>query len=283
MHLARTSANKEGTKHKLALCAHVSIEHLSCLCCALNLSNPFHSTVWAVALVTFFGCHHLGKTTLSVATAFDPKFHVLWSTMYVYFLSLYTADCISDLFFASISFCVLFDGTRSASFAIPWTKSTKELGATVILTVCCEGDPLCLVTAFKNHLDVNASIPPSSTLFAYISSSGEPKNLLKHKFLDFITHIWSSAMLTHVLGHSFHIGGAVELLLAGVPPKIVAATQGWTSLTFLLYWPHMDEILPMCTSKAYNQAHLDHLSSILKDFHIAHKIPSSLLDSSPSP
>ena len=27
-------------------------------------------------------------------------------------------------------------------------------------------------------------------------------------------------MLAHVLGHSFHIGGAVELLLAGVPPEL---------------------------------------------------------------
>ena len=175
------------------------------------------------------------------------------------------------------------DGARSASFAIPWTKSTKELGATVILTARCDSDPLCPVTAFKNHLDVNASVPPSSALFAYKSSSTESKNLLKHDFLNFVTNIWSSAMLAHVLGHSFCIGGAVELLLAGVPPEIVAATGGWTSLAFLLYWRHMDEILPMCTSKAYNQAHLDRLASILEEFRIAHKFPSSLLDYSPSP
>ena len=85
-------------------------------------------------------------------------------------------------------------------------------------------------------------------------------------------------MLTHILGHSFPIGGAVELLLAGVPPEIVAATGGWTSLVFLLYWCCVDEILPMCISKAYNQAHLHRLASILEEFRIAHKIPSSLLD-----
>ena len=56
VHLTWTSANKEGAKHKLALCAPVSIEHLSCLCRALNLSNPLHAAIWAVALVTFFGC-----------------------------------------------------------------------------------------------------------------------------------------------------------------------------------------------------------------------------------
>jgi len=87
-------------------------------------------------------------------------------------------------------------------------------------------------------------------------------------------------MLAHVLGHSFRIGGAVELLLAGVPPEIVTATGGWTSLTFLLYWHQMDEILPMSTSKAYNQADLDRLASIFEQFRISHKIPSSLLDKS---
>jgi len=115
-------------------------------------------------------------------------------------------------------------------------------------------------------------------LFAYKTSSGEPKDLLKNEFLNFVTTIWSSAMLTHVLGHSFHIGGAIELLLTGVPPEIVAATRGWTSLAFLIYWRCMDEILPLSTSKAYHQAHLQCLASIFKEFHIAHKIPSTLLE-----
>jgi len=196
-----------------------------------------------------------------VVAALDPKYHVLRST--------------------KISFRALCDGAHSASFDIPWTKSSKELSATVILTAHHHSDPLCPVAAFKNHLDVNFSIPASSTLFAYTSSSGEPKNLLKHDFLHFVTNIWSSAMLTHVLGHSFHIGGAVKLLLARVPSEIVATMGGWTSLAFLLYWRHMDEILPMSTSKAYNQADLDRLASIFEDFHIAHKIPASLIDNSP--
>ena len=46
----------------------------------------------------------------------------------------------------------------------------------------------------------------------------------------FCTDVWLKAALAHVLGHSFRIGDAVELLLAGVPPEIVAATGGWTSL-----------------------------------------------------
>lgn len=142
--------------------------------------------------------------------------------MFYYVCLLYYRSTLyfaSQLLYFSILFHVLRDGAHSASFVIPWTKSTKELGATVILTAHHEGDPLCLVTAFKNHLDVNSSVPPSSTPFTYMSSSTEPKNLLKHEFLDFITHIWSSAKLTHVLGHSSCIGGAVELLLTGVPSQ----------------------------------------------------------------
>ena len=113
-----------------------------------------------------------------------------------------------------------------------------------------------------------------------MSSSGQPKILLKHEFLKFVMDIWSSAMLAHVLGHSFCISGAVELLLAGVPPEIVAATGGWTSLAFLLYWRRMEEILPMNTSKAYNKAHIDNLAAIFEQFRINHRIPSALITAS---
>ncbi|KIJ96025.1 hypothetical protein K443DRAFT_682572 [Laccaria amethystina LaAM-08-1] len=87
-------------------------------------------------------------------------------------------------------------------------------------------------------------------------------------------------MLAHVLGHSFRIGGAVELLLAGVPPEVVAATGGWTSLAFLLYWRRMEEVLPMSTSKAYKKAHIDDLATIFEQFRVANKIPSALIDAS---
>jgi len=94
VHLAHTSANKEGTKHKLALRAPVSIEHLSCLRRSLNLSSPFHAAVSAVALTTFFGCRRLGETTVTVGAAFNPKYHILHSTTYVPLTSLHTCCCL---------------------------------------------------------------------------------------------------------------------------------------------------------------------------------------------
>lgn len=173
------------------------------------------------------------------------------------------------------------DGTHSVSFHIPWTKTTKEVGASVVLTAQ-EHSLLCPIAALQNHLTINASIPPSFALFAYTVSSGHFKNLLKHEFLAFVTDIWSSAGLAHVLGHSFCIGGATELPLAGVPPEVVAAIGGWTSLMFLLYWHRMEEILPMSTSKAYKKSHFDNLASIFEQFHINQKIPAALITASDS-
>jgi len=82
VHLARVSANKEGTAHKQPLRAPVSIEHLAALRRVLNLSNPFHAAVWAIAVCTFFACRRLGEMTVTTATSFDGKYHVLRSVQY---------------------------------------------------------------------------------------------------------------------------------------------------------------------------------------------------------
>jgi hypothetical protein len=172
----------------------------------------------------------------------------------------------------------LRDGSQSASFRIPWTKTTKEEGAAIILTG--RNDSLCPCRVLHNHLKVNSNVPPFAPLFAYQTREGGWEHMTKSRFMSFCTGIWSKAGLTHVQGHSFRIGGAVELLLAGVPPEIVAATGGWTSLAFLLYWRRMEEILPMSTSKAYRQSHITDLAKIFEDFRIKNNIPSHLLSTS---
>ena len=174
-----------------------------------------------------------------------------------------------------MTFRVLRDGTRSASFRIPWTKTTQEEGATVVLTG--RHDQLCPCDALANHFCTNPDVPDSASLFAYQTTNDEWEHMTKHRFMLFCTDIWSKAALAHVLGHSFCIGGAVELLLAGVSPEIVAATGGWTSLAFLLYWRRMEEILPMNTSKAYQQSHITDLAEIFENFRVTHDIPSRLV------
>ena len=139
-------------------------------------------------------------------------------------------------------------------------------------------DSLCPYVAMRNHLNINHDAPSSTSLFAYISrTSGTWEHLTKYKFMEFCAGVWADAALAHVQGHSFRIGGAVELLLAGVPPEIVAATGGWTSLAFLLYWRRMEEILPMSTSKAYRRSHVDDLAKIFEQFRVDNRIPSNLL------
>jgi hypothetical protein len=125
----------------------------------------------------------------------------------------------------------------------------------------------------RNHLTVNKDIPGSASLLAYTTVDGRWEHMTKYRFMDFCAGVWSRAALAHVLGHSFRIGGAVELLLAGVAPEIVAATGGWTSLAFLLYWRRMEEILPMSTSKAYQRSHLDELAKIFEQFRVDNRIP----------
>jgi hypothetical protein len=104
--------------------------------------------------------------------------------------------------------------------------------------------------------------------------------MFRSTFLTFVTDIWLDSSLDHVSGHSFRIGGAVALLLAGVPPEVVAATGGWTSLAFLLYWRRMEEIIPMCTSKAYSQTDISSLSQIFEQFRIQQNISLSDLNAS---
>ena len=81
--MARISANKEGSRHKRPLRAPVSIEHLLALRRAITITNHFHAAIWAVALVTFFGCRRLGETTVNSISSFSPNLHVLLSAEYV--------------------------------------------------------------------------------------------------------------------------------------------------------------------------------------------------------
>ncbi|KAJ3521044.1 hypothetical protein NMY22_g12477 [Coprinellus aureogranulatus] len=105
------------------------------------------------------------------------------------------------------------------------------------------------------------------------------RNLSKHSYgseessLKFVYKVWADAGLQKVSGHSFRIGGAVMLLLAGVSPEVVAATGGWTSLAFLLYWRRVEEVLPMSTFKAYQKVELD---KKMETFRVEQGLPAIL-------
>lgn len=211
-------------------------------------------------MVTFFGCRRLGETVVS------GKFSAL------------TNATRSK---AAVRFRTLRGGVNSAAFDIPWTKTTKQNGATIIVTErvdeLARSHGICPIQALRNHLRVNgdSSIPDSASIFAYRSGSSW-KHMTRSDFLDFTKRVWEAAKLQYVSGHSFRIGGAVALLLAGVPPEVVASTGGWTSLAFLIYWRRVEEILPLSTSKAYKQSQLQQLAESFESFRVRNNLPSYL-------
>jgi hypothetical protein len=69
--------------------------------------------------------------------------------------------------------------------------------------------------------------------------------------LTLFSDIYNSTDLGLVLGHSYRIGGSVELLAIGVAPEIIMKLGGWTSLCFLLYWRHLELIIPAAITRAW--------------------------------
>ncbi|KAJ3774000.1 hypothetical protein FB446DRAFT_686865 [Lentinula raphanica] len=216
--LARKGARIAGTKFRRPQRNPITLAYLLALYSSIDSSDPFHSAVWAVACIAFWGCRRLGELTIPSQNGFNPKYHASRSTEFK------IARNPDNSF-------------RSISFHIPWTKTTQEEGATIVGTAQTNSlGPFCPVTAVSNYLKANPNIPSKFSLFAYVDSNNRPRNMVKSNFLSFCDKIWKSKNLENVHGHSFRIGGAVELLLAGVTPEVVAAIGGWTSLAFLLYW-----------------------------------------------
>lgn len=67
-------------------------------------------------------------------------------------------------------------------------------------------------------------------------------------------------------GHAFRIGGAMELLLQGVPPDVVATQGRWKSQAFLDYWRQINSILPLFISSSADSTCLLSLNSIMDNF-----------------
>ncbi|KAF5338277.1 hypothetical protein D9611_014623 [Ephemerocybe angulata] len=195
----------------------VTIEHLIALMHTLDISSSLDAAIWAAACCAFWGCCRLGELVCTLAGSFDAAKQPSRVFARVLFKSTVTTSRTTQ---------------DAVCFHIPFTKTTKELGAELRIT----GDAVCSpVAAMKNHLFVNSGIPLQSHLFSYLVD-GAWRHLTKSVMMARCEAIWTSYGLVHVDGHRFRIGGATELLVGGVPPEVVAAIGRWTSLAFLLYW-----------------------------------------------
>jgi hypothetical protein len=201
----------------------------------------------------------LGELTIPSKNGFNPKYHALRNTAFAFSRNSNNSP-------------------KAVSFHIPWSKTTKDAGATVVGTAQHSSLlALCPFLAISQYA-ANSNVPSDFSIFGYIDNEGIPQHMVKSTFLAFCDKVWKCAELDHIHGHSFRIGGAVELLLAGVPPKIIAAIGGWTSLAFLLYWRRFEDILPTHVLEAYDSSQISRLKRTLDDFQKANKIPNSLID-----
>ncbi|KAJ4000013.1 hypothetical protein F5050DRAFT_1804492 [Lentinula boryana] len=258
--LARSGARAAGANRKCPIRNPITLSHLLALYFSLDFSKPFHCAIWAIALICFWGCRRLGELTIGSKNSFNSKYNASRSTF--------------------INFQLLPNKSPKAiNFHIPWTKTTKESGASVTATAQSgELAILCPFLAIKCHLESNHNVPNSFSLFAYLDDNNTPQHMVKHLFLNFCDSIWKKKGLMNVHGHSFRIGGAVELLIAKVPPEIIAAIGGWTSLAFLIYWCRFEKILLAHILKAYDNDQVSRLQSTLDDFRISNRIPKSVID-----
>ncbi|KAF7319239.1 hypothetical protein HMN09_00261300 [Mycena chlorophos] len=243
LELVRKTAHKEGAKHSKPPRPPATIEHMLALSKSLDRKNGEDLAVLACALATFWGCRRLGETTVPKGDGFDPKVHIARSA----------------------------HPTRTQdgfSLHIPWTKSTGEKGGTLVLAE--REDELCPVKAFSQHINHEQTAPRGEIpLFSFRDSKdGEWKPLTKAYFLHRCKLIWEAHGLDNVAGHSFQIGGSSELLMAGVPPQIVAATGGWSSLAFLLYWRKLGNIIPKAIRAAYHKLSFDDLAKAFEQFRV---------------
>lgn len=189
----------------------VTIEALSILYDNLTFSEPADCAVGAAAFTAFWCCCRLGELVIPSPNLFDPSKHVSRSTLL-------------------LAIFVLPNSSRAAALRIPWTKTTREGGATISITA--RPHRTCPLAALGQHTLINANVPANAPLFAYRALTGWSP-LTRQEFISRCNSIWTSQGFPPMPGHAFRIGGATELLLQGVHPDVVASQGRWTSRSFL--------------------------------------------------
>ncbi|EIN14054.1 DNA breaking-rejoining enzyme [Punctularia strigosozonata HHB-11173 SS5] len=253
--MSRTAAKKEGRIHTRQPRPPATLAHLSCLYAALTLSDPLDAAIWAAVTSAFWGCRRLGELLPTSQPELDPMYHPMCTTL------------LQDM-------KNLGDGYKAMFYRVPWTKTTREEGASVILVA--QDSELCAIKAMCTHMMVNVGAAPNEHLFAYKSPDGTFLPLTKTRLLTRCNEIWSKARLRTLSGHCFRIGGTTHWLLQGAPTEIVAAIGGWTSLAFLLYWRKVEDIIAAGLVDAMSKSDAARLGKKVDEFRVSRGIPKDL-------
>ncbi|KAG1843160.1 hypothetical protein DFJ58DRAFT_717854 [Suillus subalutaceus] len=118
------------------------------------------------------------------------------------------------------------------------------------------------LVALLLHLDVNMNIPSHAPLFSFKTADGAWSPMTKPWFMDRINTIWSAAGHPVMPGHAFRC--AMELLLEGVHPDVVATQGHWKSRAFLDYWCQIESILPLFISYCFR--HSTRIQAMLQEW-----------------
>jgi len=200
----------------------VTVQHLVALRSGLDVcNNGKDAAVFAVACCAFWGVARLGELTVKslkekqedqdkrVKRSPLPKFVVDEKSV-----------------------------ARGADFHVPWTKMTKHVGATIVLSQVTDDNARSTspVEALLNHLHLNSTVPDTAHLFAYRdTSSGQILPMVKKVFTARCKQVWEASGCADVSGHSFRIGGCTELLLRGVSHEWVKIAGRWKSDAWQVY------------------------------------------------
>lgn len=195
--------------------------------------------------------HSLGELVIPSPNLFDPLKHVSRAVL-------------------PLAVFILPNSSRAASFHIPWTKTTKEEGATISITA--RPHRTCPLAALEQHTIVNANVPPNAPLFAYRTSTGWSP-LTRQDFISRCNGVWTAQGFPPMPGHAFRIGGATELLLQGVHPDVVSSQGRWTSRSFLKYWRRIETILPLFISSSINNDRISNLDTIMDSYSQHQSLP----------
>lgn len=240
----KKAGDRAGVPFKRAPRGPITKAHLRALRASLDVTTGFGASVWSAACTAYWGCRRLGELVIKSTDKFSLEHDTCRDTR--------------------SSFGVV-NNYEVVDFHIAWTKTTNIIGAECILTQVKGVDAdICPTWAYKNHIAVNHSPPPITPLFAF-HEHGNWRPLTKDHFLRTTSAAYNSAQLATVFGHSYRIGGSVELLLAGVEPEVIMKLGGWTSLCFLIYWRRLEQILPDRITSAW--------ASRLKQFASSHGLP----------
>lgn len=182
---------------------------------ALDITTPLGAAVWACTTIAFYSMARLGELVVANLNSF-----VQGQAVGIDHIRTETDR----------------NNLEVISLHIPYTKVTRAKGSSDGEDIFWaehknETDPKA---ALKNHITIN-NPQKDEHLFAYSKSRNERRPLPKHAFSLELNRAFREANKEPLKGHSFRIGGTLELLLRGVPFEVVKRKGRWASDAFQTY------------------------------------------------